>query len=76
MPFFTELRAQARVSVDRRRYGHKGIHGCLRETVLPGVRGGHRAEQEGEAAELLLGQVQVGIRQEARAQKEEGGIAE
>ena len=59
--------------MDRRMYGYIRVYGRLRETVLSGVRNSHHTEQERPAAELLLGPVQMGVRQKARAPEGEGG---
>ena len=61
--------------MDRRMYGSVRVYGRLRETVLSGVRNGYRTEQTRPAAEFLLGPVQMGVRQKARAPEGEGGEA-
>ena len=58
---FVDTGSGAQVFVDRRMHGYFRIYGRLRETVLPGVRNGHRTEQKRPAAELLLGPVQMGV---------------
>lgn len=42
---FADTGSGAQVFVDRRMHGYFRIYGRLRETVLPGVRNGHRTEQ-------------------------------
>ena len=58
---FVDKISGAQVFVDRRIHGYFRIYGRLRETVLPGVRNGHRTEQKRPAAEFLLGPMQMGV---------------